>query len=146
MLVSVIFLILNTHKATCIPFPSHCQKDVLKGRLSTLIRLLSSSLLRTCHPSPFHRVTTSLAFPWPAQGPDLLNNKCSVSHNCAPAKKKKERKKNKALYTMPRLKPSPHFTRMPVFRHYEFLEETIIKIVQVVYSHHIYIILHEELY
>ena len=47
---------------------------------------------------------------------------------------------------MPRLKPSPHFTRMPVFQHYEFLEETIIKIVQIVYSHHIYITLYEELY
>lgn len=41
--------------------------------------------------TPLQSVTTSSAFPWPAQGPDMLNNKLSVSHNCAPAKKKKKK-------------------------------------------------------
>lgn len=119
----------------------NCWKDVLKGRLSTA-RLSILSLLFIWRPSTPHpsRVTTSSAFPWPAHGPDLLNNKCSVSHNYAPAKKKKN-----PLYHA-KFKPSSRFTRMPVFQHNEFLEETIIKVVQTVYSHHIYITFFEELY
>lgn len=111
----------------------NCGKDVWKGRLSTA-RLSFRSLLFIRRPSTPHpsRVTTSSAFPWPAHGPDLLNNKCSVSYNCAPAKKKSP------LYHA-KVKPSC-FTRMPVFQHNEFLEETIIKVVQIVYSHHIYIL------
>lgn len=41
--------------------------------------------------TPQQSVTTSSAFPWPAQGPDKLNNKLSVAHNWLLPKEKEKK-------------------------------------------------------